>query len=97
MTLCTMVLGAQEVAITECRSFRRSARGNQFVEFPQVGEIHEPGVRVKSFQGRVLVIRVNGDMGHLLVFEVLNEIRGKEAFSNSTLAVENEIDLFLHG
>jgi hypothetical protein len=36
-------------------------------------------------------------MGHLLVFEVLNEIRGKEAFSNSTLAVENEIDLLLHG
>ncbi len=70
---------------------------NQFVEFPQISQIHEPGIRVKTFQGRILVVRVDGDMGHLLVFEVLNEIRGKEAFPNSTLAVENEIDLLLHG
>jgi hypothetical protein len=36
-------------------------------------------------------------MGHLLVFQVLNEIRRKETFANSALAVENEIDLLLHG
>jgi hypothetical protein len=36
-------------------------------------------------------------MGHLLVFEVLDKIRRKEAFPDSTFAVENEIDLLLHG
>jgi hypothetical protein len=36
-------------------------------------------------------------MRHLLVLEILNEICRKEAFPDTTLAVENEIDLLLHG
>src|SRR5947209_17030936 len=43
------------------------------------------------------VLIVDGDMRHLLGFQELNKARSKKAFPDSALAVENEIDLFLHG
>jgi hypothetical protein len=33
----------------------------------------------------------DGDMGHLLVLQVVNEIRGKEAFADSALSVQNQV------
>jgi hypothetical protein len=51
---------------------------------------------VKPFQGRVLIVGVNGDVSYALVFEELDEIDGEKAFADTPFAVEDEVETF-HG
>ena len=48
----------------------------------------------KPLQGRVLVVGVNGGMGNAFVLEILDEVDGEEAFADSALSIENEIETF---
>jgi hypothetical protein len=34
--------------------------------------------------------------GLIPVFEILNKVRGEEAFANTAFAVNDEVDLFVH-
>jgi len=60
-----------------------------------VAQIEKPRVRMKPFQGRVLVVAVNRDMGDALVFEELDEIDGKETFADAAFAIRMRISLFI--
>jgi hypothetical protein len=51
---------------------------------------------MKPFQGGILVVAVNRDMGNALVFEVLDKVDGEEAFANAAFAVKDE-DQSFHG
>jgi hypothetical protein len=67
-------------------------------QFVRICEHSASCFRIKMIRMRPVDIGgVDGDAGQLLVLQVLNEIRGKEAFVNSTLTVESEIDLLFHG
>ena len=54
------------------------------------------GVGVKAQQRRVLVIGVHGVVCQSPVFQRLHEVNGKEAFSYTAFAVEDEVDLLGH-
>ena len=43
-----------------------------------------------------LVIAVDGAVSDTTIFQILNEVRGEEAFSDSAFAVNDEVDLFVH-
>ena len=49
---------------------------------------------MKTLQRRVLVVRINCDVGDAFVFEELDEIDGEEAFADAALSVEDEIEAF---
>jgi hypothetical protein len=42
------------------------------------------------------VIAVDSAVSDAAIFQILNEINGEEALSDSAFAVDDEIDLFLH-
>jgi hypothetical protein len=48
----------------------------------------------KSLQSRVLVVRINCDVGDALVFEELDEIDCEEAFADTAFAVKDEVETF---
>ena len=49
---------------------------------------------MESFQCRVFVVAINGDVRDALVFEELHEVVGEETFADAALAVENEVETF---
>jgi hypothetical protein len=51
---------------------------------------------METLQRRVLVIAVDCAMSDTAIFQILNEVRGEEAFPDSAFAVDDEIDLFAH-
>jgi hypothetical protein len=42
------------------------------------------------------VVAVDCAMSDSAIFEILNEVRGEEAFSDAAFAVDDEVDLFVH-
>ena len=66
------------------------------VDFTAVLEIDELRLRVEALQRRVFVVAVDRAMRDAAIFEILNEVRGEEAFSNAAFAIDDEIDLFVH-
>ena len=68
--------------------------GEDAVERAAFGQVQEAGVGMKPFQRRVLVVAVNRDMGNALVFEILDEVDGEEAFANAAFAVKDENQSF---
>ncbi len=64
------------------------------VEVAPFAQIKKPRVGMKPFQRRVLVVAVNRDMGNALVFEILDEVDGEEAFANAAFAVKDENQSF---
>ena len=69
-------------------------RGEDAVERASFGQVQETGVGMKPFQRRVLVVAVNRDVGNALVFEILDEVDGEEAFTNAAFAVKDENQSF---
>jgi hypothetical protein len=51
---------------------------------------------METLQRRVLVIAVDCAMSDTAILEILNEVRGEKALSDSAFAVDDEIDLFGH-
>jgi hypothetical protein len=51
---------------------------------------------VEAFECRVLVVAIDCAMSDAAIFEILNKIRGEEAFPDATFAVDDEVDLFVH-
>jgi hypothetical protein len=43
------------------------------------------------------MVGVDGVMHQLPILEILNEVRGDEAFADAAFAVNDEVDLFFHG
>ena len=60
-------------------------------------EIDELRFGVETLKRRVLVVAVDGAMSDTSIFEILNEVRGEEALSDAAFAVNDEVDLFVHG
>jgi hypothetical protein len=62
----------------------------------------DPRSRVKrahALERRVLVVAVDcamSDAAISAIFEILNKVRGEEAFSDAAFAVDDEVDLFVH-
>jgi hypothetical protein len=50
---------------------------------------------VKTLKRRVLVIAVDRAMSDAAIFQILNKVRGEEAFSDAAFAVDDEVDLFV--
>lgn len=73
---------------------RFSESGKNGIEVTPFAQIEKPRVGMKPFQGRVLIIAVNRDMGDALVFEELNEIDGEEAFADAAFAIKDENQSF---
>ena len=42
------------------------------------------------------MIGVDRAMRDAAIFEILNEVRGEEAFSDAAFAVDDQVDLFVH-
>ena len=56
-----------------------------------------PGARRRDARSKPgLVVTVDRAMGDAAIFEILNEVRGEEAFSDAAFAVNDEVDLFVH-
>jgi len=70
----------------EIRLFQRL---DYTVEFAAIREVKKSCFGLKSFQRRILIVSVNGDMDDALVFEELDEIDGEETFADTTFAVQN--------
>src|SRR4029453_10914966 len=66
------------------------------VDFAAVLKIDELRFRVEAFERRVLVVAIDCAMSYAAIFEILNKIRGEEAFSDAAFAVDDEVDLFVH-
>ena len=66
------------------------------VDFAAVLKIDELRLRVEALQRRVFVVAVDRAMSDAAIFEILNEVRGEEAFSDAAFAVDDEVDLFVH-
>ena len=45
---------------------------------------------------RVFVVAVDRAMSDAAIFEILNKVRGEEAFTDTAFAVDDEVDLFVH-
>ena len=73
---------------------RFSESGKNGIEVTAFAQIEKPRVGMKPFQGRVLVVAVNRDMGDALVFEELDEIDGKETFADAAFAIKDENQSF---
>ena len=74
-----------------------SLRGREHaIDLAPVFKINELRLRMESLQRRVLVVAVDHATGDAAIFEILNEVRGEEAFSDAAFAVDDEIDLFVH-
>jgi len=73
---------------------RFSESGKNGVEVTSFAQIEKPRVGMKPFQGRVLIVAVNRDMGDALVFEELDEIDGEETFANAAFAIKDENQFF---
>src|ERR1700690_649692 len=66
-------------------------RTNHGVQSARVGQIQKLHVvAVKTFQRGIFVVAVAGDKFDVFVFEVLDEIDGKETFADTALAVRSE-------
>lgn len=87
------------------------SRGGAAVDHEQIGslrsrehavdlaamlKIDELRLRVEALERRVLVVAVDCAMSDAAIFEILNEVRGEEAFSDAAFAVDDEVDLFVH-
>ena len=59
-------------------------------------EVDEFRLWVEALQRRVLVIAVDRAMSDPAIFQILHEVRGEEALSDSAFAVDDEVDLFVH-
>ena len=59
-------------------------------------EVDEFRLWVETLQRRVLVIAVDRAMSDPAIFQILHEVRGEEALSDSAFAVDDEVDLFVH-
>jgi hypothetical protein len=53
----------------------------------QIQKLHV--VTVKAFQRGIFVVAVADDKGDIFVFEVLDEVDGKETFADTALAVKD--------
>jgi hypothetical protein len=51
---------------------------------------------METLQRRVLVIAVDCAMSDAAIFQILNQVDGEEALSDSAFAVDDEVDLFVH-
>jgi len=51
---------------------------------------------VEALERRVFVVTVDRAMSEAAIFEILNEVRSEEAFSDAAFAVDDEVDLFVH-
>src|SRR5207247_9729845 len=75
----------------EIRLLRRTENN---VGLAPVCQIHELRVSVKTLQRRILVVAINSDVSDVLVFEILNEVDGKETFAHAALTIEDKIKSF---
>ena len=51
---------------------------------------------METLQRGVLMIAIDRAVSDAAIFEILNKVRGEEAFSDSAFTVDDEIDLFVH-
>ena len=68
--------------------------GKNVIEIAPVAQIEKPGIGVKPFQRRILVVTVKCDMDDALVFQELDKIDGEEAFADAAFAVKDENQSF---
>jgi hypothetical protein len=66
------------------------------VDFAAMFQVDEFGIRVEALERRVLVIGIDRAVSDPTIFQILDEVRGDEALSDSAFAVNNEVDLFVH-
>ena len=66
------------------------------INFASMFGVDEFCLWVETLQRRVLVIAVDRAMSDSAIFEILDEVRGEEALSDSAFAVDDEVDLFVH-
>jgi hypothetical protein len=59
-------------------------------------KIDELRLRMKTLERRVLVVAVDGTVSAAAILQVLNEVDGEEALSDSAFAIDDEVDLFVH-
>ncbi len=59
-------------------------------------KIDEFRLRVEALERRVFVVAVDSAMSDAAIIEILNEVRGEEAFPDAAFAVDDEVDLFVH-
>ena len=59
-----------------------SEQSEDLVQRPPIGKVDEPGIGVKALERGVLVVGVTRDEGELFILEVLDEVRGEEAFAD---------------
>src|SRR5205814_8562932 len=71
-------------------------RAEHRVERARICEVEKLGIRMEPLEGRVLVVAVESDVSNLMVFEVLDEVDGEEAFADSAFAIEDEVEAFVH-
>src|SRR5262245_2773750 len=63
-------------------------RSENAIEFAAIVEVEEKRFGMEPLQGRILVVAVDGDMGHAFVLEELDEIHSEETLTNASFAVE---------
>ena len=61
-----------------------------------VSDLREILQYVPRFRGRTFVVAVDGAVSDAAIFQILDEVRGEEALSDSPFAVDDEVDLFAH-
>ncbi len=66
------------------------------VDLAAMLKIDELRLRVEALERRVLVVAVDRAMSDAAIFQILNEVDGEEALSDSSFAVDDEVDLFVH-
>ena len=59
-------------------------------------QVDEFRIRVEPLERRVLVIGIDRAVSDPTIFQILDEVRGDEALSDSAFAVNNEVDLFVY-
>jgi hypothetical protein len=70
---------------------------NHGIESARVGQIQKLNVvAVEAFQSGIFIVAITGGKFDVLVFEVLDEVDGKETFADTALAVKNQVEAFSH-
>ena len=84
-------------AAVDHEQFARFRSREDGVDLATMFEIDEVCLGMKALQCRVLVVAVDRAMIVAAIFQILHEVRGEEALSDSAFAVDDEVDLFGHG
>ena len=83
-------------AAVDYKQIGRLRGGEHAIDLAAMFKVDERRFRMETLQCRVLVVAVDRATGDAAIFQILHEVGGEEALSDSAFAVDDEVDLFVH-